>query len=194
MKTSMLHLGFILAAGAVTALAADDLPAPKISDKNTAAVAPSPVVTTKIMAGLPKYDPNPAPIPAAPAEPKPGDPVKVVTPEDIAKAANPDNADMLVLPKMVVRQKPRPRLNSDVVLSKKDLGAQFAKQNYGQLDQALNKFTLPLFGTSMEARAYEDYQRQKNAQMKDDINSLSKAVEAGDPAEAKALRDAMARP
>jgi len=193
MKISMLHLGFILIAGAVAASAADELPAPKISDKNTAAVAPSAATSDKIMAALPKYDPAPAAAPATPAEPKPGDPVKPVTPEDIARAANPDNADMLVLPKMVVKQKPRPRLTPNTVLSKQDLGAAFAKQNYSQLDQALNKFTLPLFGTSLEARAYEDYQRQKKEQMQQDINSLAKAVEQTDPAEAKALRDAVSK-
>src|SRR6478609_10985855 len=91
MKISMLHLGFILIAGAVAASAADELPAPKISDKNTAAVAPSAATSDKIMAALPKYDPAPTAVPATPAEPKPGDPV---------------NADMLVLPKMVVKQKP----------------------------------------------------------------------------------------
>ena len=53
MKISMLHLGFILIAGAVAASAADELPAPKISDKNTAAVAPSAATSDKIMAALP---------------------------------------------------------------------------------------------------------------------------------------------
>jgi len=103
--------------------------------------------------------------------------------------------DLLELPTMVVKQKARPRLTQDVVYKdKKDFGAIFAKQNYTQLDQALNKFTLPLFGTSLEARAYDDYMRQKNEQMREDIGSLSKAVEAEDPAEAKALREAAGKP
>ncbi|MEJ1972265.1 MAG: hypothetical protein WDM96_07320 [Lacunisphaera sp.] len=187
MKTSVLHLGFILAAGAVAASAADELPAPKISDKNTAAVAPSPAVSDKIMAGLPKYDPTPAATPAAPAEPKPGDPVKPVTPEDIARTANPDNADLLVLPKIVVKQKPRPRLTPDAVLTKKDLGAEFAKQHYTQLDQALNKYTrCPFSAPRWRPAPTTTISARKNAQMKDDVNSLSKAVEASDPAEAKA--------
>jgi len=130
MKTSMAHLGFILIAAAGTILAADEQPLPKISEKNAAAVAPSPAVSQQIISGLPKYDPAPPPAPVAPAEAKPGDPVKPVTPDDIARAANPDNADLLVLPKMVVKQKPRPRLTQDVVYKdKKDFGAIFAKQN-----------------------------------------------------------------
>jgi hypothetical protein len=193
MKISMLHIGFILTAGAVVAFAADELPQPKISDKNSASVAPSAAVSTKIMAALPKYDPTPAPAPATPAEPKPGDPVKVTTPEDIAKAANPDNADLFVLPTMVVRHKRRPRLTPDMVMTKQEMGATYAKQNYSELDQALNKYTLPLFGTSLDARAYEDYQRMKNSQMQQDVNSLAKTVQQIDPAEAKALRDAVSK-
>ena len=111
----MAHLGFILIAVAGPVLAAEEQPLPKISEKNTAAVAPSPVVIQQIISGLPKYDPAPPPAPVAPAEPKPGDPVKPVTAEDIARTANPDNADLLVLPTMVVKQKPRPRLTQDVV-------------------------------------------------------------------------------
>lgn len=196
MKPSMRHLGFILACAAATsALAVEDAPIPKISENNPAAVAPSPAVSNKIISGLPKFDPAAPPAPVVAAEPKPGDPVKPVTREDIARAANPDNADLLVMPTMVVKQKPRPRLTEDVVYKdKKDFGAIFAKQNYTQLDQALNKFTLPLFGTSLEARAYDDYMRLKNEQARQDVGQIAKAVESTDPAEAKALRDAMAKP
>jgi len=180
MKPS-LPLGFVLAAAvAATAFAAEEeAPVPKISENNTAAVAPSAAVSKNIISGLPKYSPQAATPAAKPA----------TTPIAV-------DPDLLELPTMVVKQKPRPRLTQDVVYKdKKDFGAIFAKQNYTQLDQALNKFTLPLFGTSLEARAYDDYMRQKNAQMQEDINSLSKAVEAeGDAAEAKALREAVAKP
>ena len=180
----MRHLGFILAAAAATpAFAAEEAPIPKITENNPAAVAPSPAVSNNIISGLPKFSPAaPAAAPEAKAE-TPGGPVVAADP------------DVLVMPKMVVKQKPRPRLTEDVVYKdKKDFGAIFAKQNYTQLDQALNKFTLPLFGTSLEARAYDDYMRQKNAQMSEDVNAISKAVERTDAAEAKALRDAMAKP
>jgi hypothetical protein len=182
MKHSM-PLGLILAAAAVTAFAAEEPPIPKISENNPAAVAPSPTVSRNIISGLPKYQSMP-PAPAPETKPEtPGGPGGAVDP------------DLLVLPTMVVKQKPRPRLTDDVVYKDRaDFGAIFAKQNYTQLDQALNKFTLPLFGTSLEARAYEDYMRLKNQQMREDVNSLSKAVEAVDSAEAKALREAAAKP
>jgi len=183
MKSSMRHLGFIVAAAAATStFAAEEAPIPKITENNPAAVAPSPAVSDKIISGLPKYSPV---APAAPA-------AKSETPGGPVIAADPD---VLVMPTMVVKQKPRPRLTEDVVYKdKKDFGAIFAKQNYTQLDQALNKFTLPLFGTSLEARAYDDYMRQKNAQVTEDVNNISKAVERTDAAEAKALRDAMSKP
>src|SRR6478736_81132 len=178
MKPSMSRLGFILTAAVASSFAAEEAPIPKISEKNTAAVAPAAAVSQNIISGLPKYSPQ-----AATPEAKPA--AKPI-------AADPD---LLELPTMVVKQKARPRLTQDVVYKdKKDFGAIFAKQNYTQLDQALNKFTLPLFGTSLEARAYDDYQRMKNEQMNQDVNHLSDVVKQADPAEAKALKDAMAKP
>ena len=178
MKPSMSRLGFVLTAAVASSFAAEDAPIPKISENNAAAVAPSAAVSQNIISGLPKYSPQAA-TPAA-------------KPATAPVAADPD---LLELPTMVVKQKARPRLTQDVVYKdKKDFGAIFAKQNYTQLDQALNKFTLPLFGTSLEARAYDDYMRQKNEQMRDDVGSLSKAVEAENPAEAKALREAAGKP
>lgn len=182
MKLSLPRLGLVLAAIAASAFAAEEAPIPKISEHNTAAVAPSPTISKNIISGLPKYQSmTPAAAPAV--KEAPGGPGGAVDP------------DLLVLPTMVVKQKPRPRLSNDVVYKdKKDFGALFAKQNYTQLDQALNKFTLPLFGTSLEARAYDDYMRMKNQQMQEDVNQLSKAVEAVDAAEAKALREAATKP
>lgn len=192
MKTTMPHLGFILAALAATSLAAEEPAAAKISDDNPAAQKPSANVSQQITAALPKFDPTPAP--AAPAEPKPGDPIKPVTREDIARAANPDNADLLVLPKMTVKQKPRPRLTPDLVATEKGASAIFISKKSTQLDQALNKFTLPLFGTSVVERAYEENARAKKQELNADVSAVAKALEQTDPAEAKALRDAAAKP
>lgn len=190
MKTTMPHLGFILAALAATAFAADDVPPPKVTDDNPAAQKPSANVSQQITQALPKFDPN---APVAPAEPKPGDPVKVMTKEDIARQANPDNADVLVLPTMKVKQKPRPRLTPDLVANDKGASQIFLKKST-QLDQALNQFTLPLFGTSVVERAYEENARAKKKELNADVSAVAKALDASDPAEAKALRDAAAKP
>jgi hypothetical protein len=191
MKTTMPRLGFILAALGIAAFAADDPVPAKISDDNPAATKPSAEVSKQLNAVMPKYDPN---APAAPAEPKPGDPVKVMTKEDIAHAANPDNApDVLVLPTMKVKQKPRPRLNPDLVANDKGASEIFLKKST-QLDQALNKFTLPLFGTSVVERAYEENARAKKKELNADVSAVARALDQSDPAEAKALRDAAAKP
>ncbi len=196
MKTTMPHLGFILAALAATAFAADEAPPPKVTDDNPAARKPSANVSEQLTKALPKYDAAAAAAAkqAEAAEPKPGDPVKPMTKEDIARAANPDNApDVLVLPTMKVRQKPRPRLNPDLVANDKGASEIFLKKST-QLDQALNKFTLPLFGTSVVERAYEEKARAKKQELNSDVSAVAKALDAADPAEAKALRDAAAKP
>ncbi len=196
MKTTMFrsHLGFILtAAFATAAFAADEAPASKITENNPAAVKPSTEVTKQLNAALPKYDPNPAPLPVVPAEPKPGDPIKVMTKEDIAHLANPDNApDVLVLPTMKVKQKPRPRLTPDLVATPAGSADMMLKKST-QLDQALNKYTLPLFGVSAEERARDERERAKKQQLNSDVSAVAKALDAVDPAEAKALRDAAAK-
>lgn len=196
MKTTMSrsHLGFILAAFAATvAFAADEAPVPKITDDNPAAKKPSPEVSKQLNAALPKYDPNPAPLPAVPAEPKPGDPIKVMTREDIARAANPDNADVLVLPTLKVQQKPRPRLTPDLMATSAALAEDRLKKST-QLDQALNKFTLPLFGVSAEERAREERERAKKQQLNSDVSAVANALDLSDPAAAKELRNAAAKP
>jgi len=94
----------------------------------------------------------------------------------------------------VVKQKPRPRLTPDVVMTRQGLGDQLAKQKFSELDRVLNKFTLPLFGTGMAERALEDYEREKKQQLNQDVLTISKALETSDPSEAKALREAAAKP
>ena len=106
----------------------------------------------------------------------------------------PADPEVLVLPKMTVKQKPRPRLNADIVYAPKDLGSLLAKQKYTQLDQALNKFTLPLFGQSLAERALEDHKREKKQALTDDVLNLSNALKETDPAEAKALEKAITMP
>jgi len=152
---------------------ADEPAAPPATTPPAAAATTEPTIRDQLAATLPKYSP-PAP------EPKPAD-----------KPADPD---VLELPKMVVKQKPRPRLTPDVVMTRQGLGDQLAKQKFSELDRVLNKFTLPLFGTGMAERALEDYEREKKQQLNQDVLTISKALETSDPSEAKALREAAAKP
>lgn len=182
MKTTMRHLGLLLVLPVVSALA-QEAAAPSIGEDNPAAKKPSPAVTEQLAAAMPKYQP------AKPVEKKSDSPIGV--PGAIT------DPDVLELPKMTVRQQPRPRLRlqPDAVFSTKEaLGADFAKRNFTPLDRGLNKYTIPLFGRSLEERAYDDYQRQQKEELNADVLQLSNALKVADPAEAKALRDAAAKP
>ncbi len=173
MKPTAQLLGLLLVALSATARA-DDTPAQPAAKAATPAAAPASAATTPapfLIPGLPPYSP--------PAEAQP------------AQAPNPD---VLELPKMVIKQKPRPRLTPEIMVTKKAFGEQLAKEKFSALDQALNKFTLPLFGTSLAERALEEHQREKKEQLASDVLTISKALETTDPAEAKALKDAAAKP
>ncbi len=66
-----------------------------------------------LLPGLPAYAPPPPPPPKQLDQPN----------------TNAD-PDVLVLPKMTVKQKPRPRLNADIIYAPKDLGDVLARQKY----------------------------------------------------------------
>jgi hypothetical protein len=173
MKPTAQFLGLLLAALAIPALA-EDTPA-QPAKATTPPVAPAPAAPAAdqfLIPGLPKYNPPP--------------PVE-------AQPASVPNPDVLELPKMVVKQKPRPRLTPEITVTRKAYGEQLAKEKFSSLDQALNKFTIPLFGSSIAERALEEHEREKKAQMAGDVSNMVKALETTDPAEAKSLKEA-ARP
>ncbi len=103
--------------------------------------------------------------------------------------------DVLELPKITITQKKRPRLGDDVMMTPKAFNDQLAKEKLSSFDRNfLNKYTLPLFGTSAAARAREEYEREKREQFSSDVARMAKVVEQIDPVQAKALRDAAAKP
>lgn len=170
MKTTAPLLGLLLAVLSATVLAADT-PAPP--------------------AATPPAEPNKAEAATVtpPAAQVPFTPLANGKVDD--KPADPD---VLELPKMVVKQKPRPRLTPEIMVTKNAFGVQLAKEKFSGLDQGLNKFTLPLFGASIAERALEEHAREKKEQLTGDVNTIAKALEQADPVEAKALKDAAAKP
>lgn len=172
MKPPVKILGLLFAALTVTALAEDTPAAPVPS-------AVTPPVETK------KADPAVTPyvfqVPFTPLANAKGDD-KLVDPA------------VLELPKMVVKQKPRPRLTPEIMVTRKAFGEQLVKEKMTGLDQALNKFTIPLFGAGIAERALEDHEREKKEQLAKDTAVISKALESVDPTEAKSLKDAAAKP
>jgi hypothetical protein len=175
MKTTT-NLGLLFIVLATSALAEDTpaQPAPAVPAPPPAA-APVPAnAREQLSATLPKYEPPPPP------EPK--------------KLDQPATSDVLELPKMTVKQKPRPRLNADIVYTRENLGDKLAKEKFSQLDRVLNSFTLPLFGAGMAERALEEHEREKKKELNLDVLNISKALEQADPAEAKALKEAASKP
>ena len=172
MNPTVKLLGLLCAALAVTAVAED----------NPAAPVP-PAATPP--AETPKADPAATP----PVAPAPFTPLASAKGDD--KLVDPA---VLELPKMVVKQKPRPRLTPEIMVTRKAFGEQLAKEKFSGLDQALNKFTIPLFGAGIAERALEEHEREKKEQLAQDTAVISKALESVDPTEAKSLKDASTKP
>jgi hypothetical protein len=128
----------------------------------------------QVIEALPKYSPPP--------------PV-------LAKPKSESDGEVVELPKLTVTQKKRPRLTPEIVLTSKGLDQKMAKSKFGSFDRDfLNRFTLPLFGISPEARAREEYEREKKAELTSDVLAIANATEQVDPEQAKALRDAIKKP
>jgi hypothetical protein len=112
-------------------------------------------VAAQLSAAAPKFTPPPPPKPAAAAEEEQ---------EDLREIDKPKNG-IIRLPKYVVREPAPPVLNERAVNTKAGL-ADIAKKRYlSDAYNALNGFTLPLFGTSPESRAmsmYEEDERLRN--------------------------------
>ena len=112
-----------------------------------------------------------------------------------AKPVETPNPDVLELPKMTVKQRPRPRLGEIDILGPKAFNEELAKKNLSAFDRSfLNKFTLPFFGISAADRAREDYNIAQKRQFMSDVMTIARAAELTDPANAKALREAAAKP
>ena len=116
----------------------------------------------------------------------------------LGSASTPADPEVLELPKMTVKQqpRPRPRLNAidtqAVMLGPKAFNLELAKKMTTGLDRGLN--SLSLGGQSAAARAREDYNLARKRQFMDDVLTIAKAAEQTDPANAQALRAAAAKP
>lgn len=107
----------------------------------------------------------------------------------------PADSEVLELPKMTVKQqpKPRPRLGDHTILGPKAFNEELAKKMTTGFDRTLNKIGF-LGGQAAADRAREEYNIQQKRQFLDDVQTISKAAEVTDPANAKALREAAAKP
>jgi len=142
-------------------------------------------VAQEVSGALPKYSPSAAEKPTEPEKDKP------------AALEGTTDPEVLHLKKVTVTPKKRPRLTDNVMMTTKGFNEKLAKEKLSSLDRnVLNKFTLPSWfgGVAAAERARDEYDRDQRAQMASDVAGLAKVVEVSDPEQAKALREAAARP
>lgn len=136
-------------------------------------------VATMLAHSMPKFTPPPPPPPPP-------------TAAELAKKAEEDAADLretdkpknaiVRLEKYVVQEKRPPIFSEREIHTKKGLTALAMRRYISDSDRALNRWTLPLFGTSAESRAllmYAEDERLKNmADLADNANMIMKSDSA----------------
>lgn len=132
----------------------------------------SPEVAAQLAASAPKFTPPP---PKAEPKPEPKTEEQLVDMRDIDK---PRNA-IIRLPKYIVREPTPPVFTERAINTQKGLTAIAMSRYISETDRALNRFTIPLFGTSTEKRAlamYAEDERLKNmAEMKDTARAAAQS-------------------
>lgn len=98
-------------------------------------------VAAALAAGMPKYDP-----------PKPVEPKNEEDLPDLREIDKPRN-QIIRLPDYVVREKRPPVFRERDINTAKGLAALAKKRYFSETAQALNRFTIPLFGMGQEAYA-----------------------------------------
>lgn len=178
MKISGLLLPLLIAATPSLLQAEEPVTTPPApASTETKSDKPAPQLAQQLSSVLPKYEP-PAPVEAKPATPDP---------------------EVLDLPKLTVTQKKRPRLllTEEVMMKGKSFDEQLARKNSSSLDRnVLNRFTLPAWTGAKSAadRAREEYELKQKQELTKDVLDLAKVTEVVDPAQAKAMRDAINKP
>jgi len=147
-------------------------------------------MASAITAKLPKYAPPPPPPPEPEYDETNEDPngVEIDDPEDTA-TDRPKNK-IIRLPKYVIIGERPPVFRERDVYTKQGLAAVAMKRYLSGLDRGLlNRFTLPLIGTSSAARAMQIYEEDVRLQNISDFQSAANDAErAGDKAEADYIR------
>lgn len=148
--------------------------APRPTEQAPAPPAPkrARAVSSEVAAALAAASPKYTPPPPKP-EPKPEEELP-----DLRETDKPKNA-IVRLPKVIV-QEPKPAIFTErFIHTEKGLRDIAMRRYITDTDRALNGFTLPLFGTSMEARAmamYAEDERLKNmSELEDAASTASKS-------------------
>jgi len=130
-------------------------------------------LASEIRSSLPKYE---APPPCAADKPETASP-------------SPD-ADILVLPKVVVKERAQRRIIANELMTSKALDKKLArefKNSLEGLDAILNGFSIPLISPSMAARGRDAYK----ARRMNDLNTFIESTNAIDPKASSEMKKAV---
>lgn len=131
----------------------------------------SPEVAAQLSANTPKY--------AAPAPKPPPKPVEELP--DRREIDKPKNT-IIRLPEYVVREQKPAVLSERAVHTKQGLADLAVRRYISDADRALNRFTLPLFGTSVEQRALMMYAEEERLRNMADLSDNAAMVSTSDKA------------
>ncbi|MFT3830025.1 MAG: hypothetical protein QM691_10015 [Opitutaceae bacterium] len=109
-----------------------------------------------------------------------------------AKAAAEADPDLVVLQPMTVIERAMQKMEEDSLYRKGAYDKELVKRELSAFDRYfLNRFTVPLFGISKEARAREALLTRRNEELQTRLTRLNRMVALIDPAEASDFRDAL---
>ncbi len=146
-------------------------PAPKRNDAPPAAHAISPEVASQLQAAAPKYNPPP-PKPAK----KPDE--EEVDARDLDKPRN----GIIRLNRIIVKPM-TPFITPQAVNTDKGAKDIAMRKYISEVDRAMNRFTIPLFGQSMEQRAMAMYQEDERLKNISDTRDMARMVGSSDSAQ-----------
>lgn len=155
--------------------------APKSEEKDEASAPRRRAVSSSVAAALaaasPKYEPPP-PKP----EPKPEEELP-----DMREIDKPKNR-IIRLPKYIVQEDKPPVFTERAITTDKGLADIAVRRFISDMDHALNRFTLPLFGTSKEARALAMYAEEERLQNMAYLRDAADTASKSDPAAGAYIR------
>jgi len=135
-------------------------------------------VAEALAAGMPKYDP-PKPVEKEPEE-------EAVDMREIDQPRN----KIIRLPEYVVREKKPPVFRERDIYTTKGLSELAKKRYLSQSVQALNRYTIPLFGMSAEAYALMLYAEDERLKNISELNDTAKDISLVNPENAKEIKAA----
>lgn len=106
-----------------------------------------------------------------------------------AEKALPEEAEVVTLPELTVQEKSIRRMEDDTLYRRGAWDQELVRRELSEFDRLfLNRFKIPLFGVSKEARARQAYLERKNQQFEQRLADYADVLQDKDPAEARSLR------